>query len=276
MTMSLSNSYRALCCQPLLLLCFLVLAIPVSAREYVPGNKFAHDLPGGGKGPTMVVVSEGTYVMGGGHIGDDPNKLVIQIAHPFAISTTEITTGMYRQFLSSTQSGELAALKGISDELPISGISWDEAEAFVSWLSHQTGHNYRLPSSSEWEYAARAGSTKVYSWGDEAGSGNANCLGCGVAFDGSPAPVASFKPNAWGLYDVHGNVWEWTRDCLDANSKPPLNGMPQLFGNCDTRELRGGSSRSDTWAIRFNARASAARQSGSSDAGLRVVMQVPR
>ena len=275
MTMSLSNAFRALICAPLLITT-LIFVTPTFAREYVPGNKFAHDLPGGGKGPTMVVVSEGTYVMGGGHIGDDPEKLVIQIEHPFAISTTEITTGLYRQFLKATKSGDLASLKGIADELPISGISWDEAEAFVGWLSHQTGHNYTLPSSAQWEYAARAGSTKTYSWGDDAGSGNANCMDCGVAFDGEPAPVASFKPNDWGLYDVHGNVWEWTRDCLEANSKPPQNGMPQLLGNCDIRGLRGGSAESDSWAIRFNARASSMRQTGNSDSGMRVVMQVPR
>ena len=113
MTMSLSNAFRALICAPLLITT-LIFVTPTFAREYVPGNKFAHDLPGGGKGPTMVVVSEGTYVMGGGHIGDDPEKLVIQIEHPFAISTTEITTGLYRQFLKATKSGDLASLKGIA------------------------------------------------------------------------------------------------------------------------------------------------------------------
>jgi formylglycine-generating enzyme required for sulfatase activity len=78
-------------------------------------------------------------------------------------------------------------------------MSWDRAEAFVSWLSHQTGYYYSPPSSTQWEYAARAGSTKTYSWGDEIGDGKANCTECGVPFAGKAAPVGGFKPNAWSI-----------------------------------------------------------------------------
>ena len=144
------------------------------------------------------------------------------------------------------------------------------------WLSRATGQHYRLPSASEWEYAARAGTSTVYSWGDEVGKGMANCLECGVPFAGEAAPVASFESNGWGLFDMEGNVWEWTLDCMDPNSKPPLNGMPQLFGNCDSRELRGGSAESDAWSIRINSRASARRIDTHADVGIRVVMQLPR
>jgi formylglycine-generating enzyme required for sulfatase activity len=274
--MGLCNAIRAQLGGALLFFVTSPLALNALAQDYLPGDKFAHDLPGGAKGPEMVVIRPGTFAMGGGRIGERAEELVIEIEHPFAISTTEITVGMYRRFLKASQSGDLSALKGTADNLPVSEISWDQAEAFVSWLSHQTGQNYRLPSSTQWEYAARAGSTKTYTWGDEVGQGNANCTNCGAPYEGSPAPVASFKPNAWGLYDVHGNVWEWTKDCMDANSKPPLNGMPQLFGNCESRELRGGSAKSDAWSIRLNARASFLRQSRSPDVGMRVVMQLPR
>ena len=245
-----------------------------AGESYLPGDRFSHNLPGGGKGPEMVVVPEGKIVMGGGRVGDNPGDLVIEISRPYAISTTEVTAGVYRQFLQASQSGELASFD-MAENLPVSGISWDRAEAFVGWLSHHTGQYYHLPSSTQWEYAARGGSRKTYSWGDEPGKGNANCLDCGVSFQGKSAPVASFKPNAWGLYDVHGNVWEWTKDCIDPNSKPPVNGLPQLFGNCDSRELRGGSAKSDAWSIRFNARASAPRQAQNSDMGMRVVMELP-
>lgn len=273
--MRLSTSHRASTAAGALL-ASLLLSTTAGARDYLPGDSFAHDLPNGGKGPEMVVISEGEFVLGGGRIGDDPDQLIIEFEHPFAISKTEITNAMYRRFLVDTQSGNLDSLADAADDLPVSGISWDDAEAFVGWLSYQTGYNYRLPSSTQWEYAARAGSTRTYSWGKAPGKANANCLGCGVSYEGTLAPVASFKPNAWGLYDVHGNVWEWTRDCMDANSKPPLNGMPRLFGNCDNRELRGGSAQSDTWSIRLNARASAPRQGRAPDIGMRVVMQIPR
>lgn len=259
--------------------CAALMAFSLTARTqetYLPGDKFSHDLIDGGNGPEMVVLREGKFVFGGGRVGEDPEDLVIEISRPFAISTTEITVGLYRQFLKASQSGDLKTFDVANDSLPISGISWDRAEAFISWLNYQTGYHYSLPSSTQWEYAARAGSQKTYSWGNEVGKGNANCMECGVAFEGMPAPVASFKANAWGIYDMEGNVWEWTKDCLDANSKPPLNGMPQLFGNCDTRELRGGSAQSDAWSIRINSRASAPRQSRNSDAGIRVVMQLPR
>ena len=250
--------------------------LAVAQSKYLPGDTFTQPLAGGGIGPEMIVVREGSFVFGGGRAGDDPEELVIEFQHPFAISTTEITAGMYRQFLEATNSADLASLGVTDDKLPIAGITWDQAEAFVSWLSLQTGYHYSLPSSTQWEYAARAGSTKTYSWGDKVGEGNANCTECGVPFEGASAPVASFKPNAWGIYDMQGNVWEWTKDCMDPNSRPPPHGMPQLFGNCERRELRGGSARSDAWSIRLNSRASAERQTRLPDLGMRVVMVLPR
>ena len=82
----------------------------------------------------------------------------------------------------------------------------------MAWLSKITGRPYRLLSEAEWEYAARAGSTTKYPWGDEIGRGNADCDGCGSQWDGKPpAPVGSFAPNAFGLYDMAGNVWQWLR-----------------------------------------------------------------
>ena len=261
----------------ILLVLALVLLHPaaLSQEKYLSGETFQHDLPGGDKGPEMVVVREGSFVLGGGRQSDSEEALVVEIPRPFAVSTTEITVGMYLDFLNSTRSADAKALAGVDEKLPVSGVSWDEAESYVTWLSHQTGKPYRLPSSTQWEYAARAGSRGAYSWAGGVGSGKANCVECGVAYDGELAPVGSFKANAWGLYDVHGNVWEWTRDCIDPNSKPPLNGMPQLFGNCDLRELRGGSAQSDAWSIRANARAYTDRKAKLADVGMRVIMEIP-
>ncbi len=258
----------------LLLLAGLILALGAAARaEPTIGDKFTDPLRSGGTSPEMVVIPDGMFVLGGGQPGQQDLGLV-KLQYLLAFSATEITNAQYQDFLEATQSGVRHQFAEGEEALPAAGISWDEAEAYVTWLSRESGHYYRLPSASEWEYASRAGTSTLYSWGDNAVAGKANCLTCGTKFDGQPAPVASFPPNAWGLHDMHGNVWEWTKDCIDPNSAPPSNGMPKLFGNCDSRELRGGSARSDAWSIRAGVRAYALRGEHISDVGFRVVREM--
>ncbi len=111
---------------------------------------------------------------------------------------------------------------------PVINVSWNDAQAYIQWLSHKTGKSYRLPSEEEWEIAARAGTTTEYYWGNDVGYNNANCDGCGSEWDNrKTAPVGSFKPNAFGLYDMMGNVWQWTDTCWQ--------------GNCVKRVFCGGS-----------------------------------
>jgi formylglycine-generating enzyme required for sulfatase activity len=127
---------------------------------------------------------------------------------------------------------------------PVMNVSWDDARQYVAWLSKRTGKPYRLLSEAEWEYAARAGSDKAYSWGDHIGKGHANCIGCDSEWDGNQtAPVGSFAPNAFGLYDMHGNVWEWVEDCYHPNyESAPTNGSSWTEGaDCSDRVVRGGS-----------------------------------
>lgn len=101
---------------------------------------------------------------------------------------------------------------------PVIHVSWNDAKAYVAWLSKMTGREYRLLTEAEWEYAARAGTTTAYYWGDEIGKNNTNCNGCGSQWGGrKTAPVGSFAPNAFGLYDMFGNVWEWVEDCFHNN-----------------------------------------------------------
>ena len=123
-------------------------------------------------------------------------------------------------------------------------MSWDDAKEYIAWLTRITGKEYRLLTEAEWEYAARAGATTAYSWGDEIGDGNANCDGCASHWDNKQtAPVGSFKPNAFGLYDMHGNVYEWVEDPWHDNySGAPVDGSAWLEGGeASRRVVRGGS-----------------------------------
>ena len=92
--------------------------------------------------------------------------------------------------------------------MPAINVSWDEAQEYARWLSRWTGKDYRLLSEAEWEYAARASTTTRYLWGNNVGKGNANCDGCGSEWRKQTSPVDSFKPNAFGLHDMAGNVWQ--------------------------------------------------------------------
>lgn len=127
-------------------------------------------------------------------------------------------------------------------------LSWNDIRQYVKWLSTKTGMPYRLLTEAEWEYAAR-GITDAsnphprYSWGEEVGENNANCADCKSQWDNKQtAPVGSFKPNAFGLYDMHGNVWEWVQDCHGDYAEAPNDGSaaPESDNNC-SRVLRGGS-----------------------------------
>jgi formylglycine-generating enzyme required for sulfatase activity len=125
-------------------------------------------------------------------------------------------------------------------------VSWDDITEYVKWIAELTGKHYRLLTEAEWEYAARAKAPTTYSWGADIGSNNANCNHCGSQWDNKQtAPVASFKPNAFGIYDMHGNVQEWTEDCWHKSYRgtPPLDGSAWTTACTDegVHPARGGS-----------------------------------
>ena len=119
-------------------------------------------------------------------------------------------------------------------------VSWDDAQTYVKWLSRITGKDYRLLSEAEYEYAARAGTQTAYPWGDDIklnGKAMANCDGCG---NKQTAPVGSFAANPFGLYDMVGNVWEWTEDCWNGSYQgAPADGSAWTSGDCSRRVVRG-------------------------------------
>ncbi len=149
----------------------------------------------------------------------------------FVISSHEITFDEYDYFAEATGREKPSDNGWGRGNRPVINVGWEDANAYVDWLSQVTGEHYRLPTEAEWEYVARAGTNTNYWWGNKIGSNRANCRGCGSQWDGKKtAPVGSFEPNAFGLYDTVGNVWEWTcskyekkytgkeQQCLDDNS----------------------------------------------------------
>ena len=183
---------------------------PLSTR-----SEFRDTLQTGGLGPNMVVIEGGSFQMGcvsqQSCFSFERPIHQVRVAE-FAISTHEVTFEEYDRFAAATRV-EMPLDEGWGrGDQPAIWVSWDDAKSYTRWLSVETGRTYRLPTEAEWEYAARAGSVTAYSWGNDVGTGRANCRGCGLERRRT-TPVGSFTPNAWGLFDVHGNVWEWVEDC---------------------------------------------------------------
>ena len=146
----------------------------------------------------------------------------------FDLGSHEVTFAEYDTFALATDR-ELPDDNGWGrGSRPVINVSVYDAMAFATWLSRKTGETFRLPTEMEWEHAARAGSRTLYPWGNDLGINQANCNGCGSRWDGiETAPVGSFAPNAWGLYDMIGNVAEWTCSIRDPDPA-------QSFENCDS------------------------------------------
>lgn len=142
------------------------------------------------------------------------------------------------------------------------GVSWVDAQEYLRKLSAMTGKNFRLLSEAEWEYAARAGTTTPFHTGRQITSGQANLYGYSTyngssngQYRGKTLTVGSFSPNAFGLYDMHGNVWEWVEDCWNGNYHgAPTDGTARRGGECSRRVFRGGSSDSSPGNLRAASR----------------------
>lgn len=215
-----------------------------AAAAQEPEAAFSDAMRDGDRGPEMVVIPAGSFEMGcvsGEECYDDELPVhTVTISRPFAVSRYEITFEDYDRFGGANQVDDEGWGRG---RQPVVNVSWHDAKEYVAWLSSQTGQTYRLLTEAEWEYVARAGSTTQFTWGSQIGQENASCGGCATEWDFyQPAPVGSFAPNAFGLHDMHGNVWEWVEDCWNENYEDaPSDGNAWLSGDCSRRILRGGS-----------------------------------
>ena len=213
----------------------------------------------------MVVISRGSFLMGAPDdeawiFGDETPQHRVSIDVPIALARHEVTRAQFAQFVRETghradgchvpkSSGRyFNPAKSWrdpgfpqGDRHPVTCVNWEDAVAYSDWLPEKTGATYRLPSSAEWEYAARAGTTTRFYWGDEVGDGNVNCGYCPDEFEFT-APVGTFRPNGFGLHNMAGNVWEWVADCWNwTYDGAPDDGSAWETGDCTVRVIRGGS-----------------------------------
>jgi formylglycine-generating enzyme required for sulfatase activity len=225
--------------------------------------------------PVMVALPAGSFVMGSperepGRNADESPQHRVSFAQPFAVARYPTTRGEFARFVKETGyragPGCLIVRGGNwiddrradwrrpgfaqSDRDPVVCMSWNDGAAYAAWLRRRTGHAYALLTESQWEYAARAGTRTPYNWGaevsrDRANYGSETC--CAPAAGGTDrwlatSPSGSFPPNAFGLYDMHGNAWQWTQDCWHANYEgAPADGSAWITGSCVDRVMRGGS-----------------------------------
>jgi len=222
--------------------------LPVAtAKEKLPSKNITnfHDtLSSGLKGPELVLISKNLLRKDAlKSDGDTPPS------KPFFLGRYEVTFSEYEQFVNATNR-QLPTDSGWGrNSRPIMNISWHDASAYTRWLSDETGQHYRLPSEAEWKFAASSGAKTLYWWGETIDKGKANCDGCGSEWDNKmTAPVGSFKPNFFGLYDTAGNVWEWVQDCSD-NTKTYADETIAQTEQCNERIFLGGAWNSNAAAL---------------------------
>jgi formylglycine-generating enzyme required for sulfatase activity len=290
--------------------------------SYKPGQVL-HDryLDIAGDAPAVVVIPTGEFVMGSpadenGHADSEEPQRRVRIDVGFALGRTEVTVGEFGEFVRSSKystDAEKAGASAIYDEtsgrisdrrgvtwrddyrgekagatLPVVHVSWNDAQAYLAWVSQHTGKHYRLPSEAEFEYALRAGSSARYPWGDGdpdrplgnftgEGDRSPSKRSWSQAFprysDGfwGPAPVHSFPANAFGLFDIEGNVSEWTEDCWHDNYvRAPRESAAWVNPGCERRVVRGGSWGSDPLQVRSAFRIAAPADTRSARVGFRV------
>jgi formylglycine-generating enzyme required for sulfatase activity len=239
--------------------------------------------------PEMVVIPAGEFVMGApdseqSSDDDERPRHAVTFARPFAVGRFAVTFAEWDACVADGackryRPGDRGWGRGMR---PVINLWWDDARAYVAWLSEKTARTYRLLSEAEREYVARAGTTTPFWWGDTISSEQANYDG-GFRYGCRPkgeykreyrrqtVPVDSFAPNPWGLYQVHGNIYEWVEDCRNRDYVgAPSDGTAWTTGNCTRRVMRGGSWQFAPWHLRSAARGAVASAVDFGPVGMRV------
>jgi formylglycine-generating enzyme required for sulfatase activity len=237
------------------------------------------------KCPEMIVVPAGSFTMGApdseqGHMATELPQHRVTIAKSFAVGRFAVTFDEWDACVADGGcNGYTPSDQGWGrGQQPVINVSWDDAKAYVAWLSKKTGKTYRLLSEAEREYVTRAGTTTPFWWGGSISTSQANYNGNNTYAGGEngeyrqkTVPVNSFAPNPWGLYQVHGNVWDWVEDCHDDSYLgAPSNGAAWTSGDCGRRAVRGGSWHSSPQLLRSADRGWLPTEVRSSGVGFRL------
>ncbi|MCG6553085.1 MAG: formylglycine-generating enzyme family protein [Candidatus Magnetominusculus sp. LBB02] len=241
-------------------------------------------------GMEFAAVKGGCFQMGDS-VGDgDPNERPVHevCVSDFSMGKYEVTNQQFKKFRPSHDSGKFEGVSLNENNQPVVNVSWEDAVEYAKWLSSKTGRTYRLPTEAEWEYAARAGSSSAYYWGNDASEAckyaNVSDAAAQKKYpkwrsfncdDGHlvAAPVGSFRPNAFGLYDMLGNAWEWVEDVYNAEaySKLPKNN-PVFEGSGEYRVERGGGWSNGPMGVRSSHRVGLTPTFGHRSLGFRLVL----
>jgi formylglycine-generating enzyme required for sulfatase activity len=227
--------------------------------------------------PDMIVAPAGEFMMGSpdtepGRFANEGPQHRVAIPRPFAVSEFDVTFDDWDACVSIGGCPDVDDSTYGRERKPVINVTWVQAQQYVAWLGRMTGKPYRLLTEAEWEYVARAGATTAYSWGDDVGAGQANCVGCGSKWDKvETSPVGSFPPNPFGLYDMAGDVWQWVQDCTHRDyGEAPTDGSEWTGGDCNEHIVRGGSWLAKPPFLRSAFRAEFPPEEHNTDIGFRV------
>jgi formylglycine-generating enzyme required for sulfatase activity len=202
----------------------------------------------------MISLRGGSFAMGSNE--DVSEKPVRQVTvKPFALGKFPVSVKEWNACAAAKACGFSAAGK---DDAPVTNVSWSDARQYVAWLAETTGKAYRLPSETEWEYAARGGTQTRYWWGDQFQPGMVNCKGCSdIPVNDQPVKVGSLKPNPFDLFDMGGGVDQWVEDCWHKSYQgAPADGSAWVENDCSLHVIRSGSWRKDSSYARTSSRGS--------------------
>ena len=242
---------------------------PRQSPRREPGARFQDTLASGGAGPLLVVIPAGEFRMGcvSGILceADEQPVRTVTVAQSFAIGVHEVTFEDYDRFVAATGGVRPGDERWGRGRHPVVNVNWEEARAFTTWLSAETGAHYRLPTEAEWEYAARAGTETPWFTGSDptvlcrfgngadqtSGETQANAA-CSDGVGHRSAVVGRYEANGFGIHDTLGNLWEWVEDCYVAGyaGAPTIAAEAVLRTDCPTRSLRGGGMNTNPDGLR--------------------------